>query len=321
MSVCMLLSHLYVYMYVCLCFCLLCCNSDDDDGSHPMVAGDEDLSSAEEEDSIPSKPVSSEPSPAMAVKRDKPVRTPVQLKSAKDIELTESEEEDQTVPHSKQKDLDLFWGQVGDSVRKGSSSDGSGSKDTVEKSKLKVKAKSGGLLLNWNVPGPTTTTNSSDNKSSKKKKNESPDIREDRKEGRKKRSSSRKKKTEKGTTTTTNGSTTNDTTNDPFTAISSLDAWLNSEVYCVCVCVCVEVSHCISPSQDTNILQPTMSPLGRGGELGEEITPDEGGTTSHGVKKPKKHRDRSGTGSDSTRKKKKHKSRHSAKEGEGEGTF
>ena len=93
---------------------------------------DEDLSSAEDDDTHPSppKPVLLEPSPV--VKQDKPVRPLVQLKSAKEIELTESEEEEeeeegedeeQTVPRStttnKQKDLEIFWGKVEESTNRG----------------------------------------------------------------------------------------------------------------------------------------------------------------------------------------------------------
>ena len=136
----------------------------------------------------------------------------MQLKSAKEVELTESEgegengEEEQTVPKSladRQKDIELFWG-----------------KD--EEGKAKPKAKSGGLLLDWTVPEPS--------KPSKKKK-ESPDLSEERKERRKKKSrkGSHKKRERETEPATTNGASNAAAANDPF-GVTALDAWLNSEV-------------------------------------------------------------------------------------------
>ena len=71
------------------CFAL---SSDEDaQTGKPQIAMDEDLSSPEEEEEAlpPSPPTISKPSPQVK-------RPPVVLKSAKDIELTESEEEEET---------------------------------------------------------------------------------------------------------------------------------------------------------------------------------------------------------------------------------
>ena len=193
-----------------------------------MVARDEDLSSAEEENTSPLLPKPALPGPSPVVKRDKPVTPPVQLKSAKDVELTESEEEEeeeegernQAVPEpaeKRKKDLELFWGKPGEKGNKTPSTGGD---------KSKQKAKSGGLLLDWAIPTPTTTATGG---KSSKKEIESPDLGEgggERKERRKKRSSrkgSKKKKQE----TEEGGAVTNGATTDPY---ASLDAWLNSEV-------------------------------------------------------------------------------------------
>lgn len=186
---------------------LYICSSEDD--ATPAIARDEDLST-EEDDQPPPKPPSPEPSPV--VKHEKPVRPAVQLKSAKEIELTESEpeeeaEEEQTVPRSvttnKQKDMELFWG---------------------GEDKLKSKGKSGGLLLDWTKlepkPEPEPT------KPSKKKK-ESPDFSEERSERRKKKSKKSSKRRENEAAAGSNGGTPTAATNDPF---ASLDAWLNSDV-------------------------------------------------------------------------------------------
>ena len=74
-----------------VCFDLLPLIDSDEDAqtSKPQIAMDEDLSSPEEEAPPPAPPTVSKPSPQVK-------RPPVVLKSAKDIELTESEEEEET---------------------------------------------------------------------------------------------------------------------------------------------------------------------------------------------------------------------------------
>ena len=67
------------------------CSDEDAQTGKPQIAMDEDLSSPEEEEEAPSPapPTISKPSPQVK-------HPPVVLKSAKDIELTESEEEEET---------------------------------------------------------------------------------------------------------------------------------------------------------------------------------------------------------------------------------
>ena len=80
-------------MSMMVCFDLLPFIDSDEDTqtSKPQIIMDEDLSSPEEEEEAPppAPPTVSKPSPQVK-------RPPVVLKSAKDIELTESEEEDET---------------------------------------------------------------------------------------------------------------------------------------------------------------------------------------------------------------------------------
>lgn len=189
---------------------LFVCSGEED--ATPAIAKDEDLSS-EEDTGPPPKPVLPEPQPV--VKQEKPVRPAVQLKSAKEVELTESEEEpeeeEQTVPRlattNKQKQLEMFWG-------------------GVEEEKQKPKAKSEGLLLDWTKLDPEQQPA----KASKKK--ESPDLSKERAERHKKKAKKSSKKKENEAAAVTDGATVSSpsaATNDPFT-ISSLDAWLNSEV-------------------------------------------------------------------------------------------
>lgn len=81
-------------MSIMVCFDLFPVDSDEDaQTGKPQIALDEDLSSPEEEEEEeappPAPPTVSKPSPQVT-------RPPVVLKSAKDIELTESEEEEET---------------------------------------------------------------------------------------------------------------------------------------------------------------------------------------------------------------------------------
>ena len=79
-------------MSTMICFDLLPLLDSDEDAQtgKPQITMDEDLSSPEEEEAPPpAPPTVSKPSPQVK-------RPPVVLKSAKDIELTESEEEEDT---------------------------------------------------------------------------------------------------------------------------------------------------------------------------------------------------------------------------------
>ena len=78
-------------MYTLECFDLFAYISDEDTQTgKPQIIMDEDLSSPEEEETPPpAPPTVSKPSPQVK-------RPPVVLKSAKDVELTESEEEEET---------------------------------------------------------------------------------------------------------------------------------------------------------------------------------------------------------------------------------
>ena len=80
-------------MSMMVCFDLLPFIDSDEDTqtSKPQIIMDEDLSSPEEEEEAPPPAPSTVSKPSPQVKRP-----PVVLKSAKDIELTESEEEDET---------------------------------------------------------------------------------------------------------------------------------------------------------------------------------------------------------------------------------
>ena len=189
----------------------LCCSSEA--GAHPVIARDEDLSSGDDTPPSPAKPVSLEALPV--VRRDTPVRPLVQLKSAKDIELTESEEEEkEELPRStpnKQNDLESYWGRA------------EGKEGGEGEAKPKAKPK---LLLDWTVPEPAKTP----------KKKESSHDSEGKRERRKKKSSrkgSGKRKGEEaaafnGTSTPSSAAAT-----DPF-GTSSLDAWLNSVSFECC---------------------------------------------------------------------------------------
>ena len=193
------------------------------------MAADEDLSSTEPD----TPPTSRRQESSSSTSKLPSSRTSLPLKSAKEIELTESEEEKEkeeeeeeekkTAPvsaASRQMDLDQFWGERG---RKGAGL--SLERGGIESTKPKKKAK--GLLLDWTVEEPPAKP--------PRKEPGTPELPEERKERRKKSSKKgrhRRKETEEVLPTPAVPAITASSTRmgDPFGLTSSLDAWLNAGV-------------------------------------------------------------------------------------------
>ena len=198
---------------------------------------DEDLSSPEvdeEEEALPTAPPTSKTPPQAK-------RPPVLLKSAKEIELTESEEEDEPLeimadedveeeerkpkpaaPLASKKTKDVLSGELFDVV------------PSVEKKKK--AAKSSGLMLEFDLPPATKKTTKE-----KESPMDTPDASEKRRDSKSKKKRSKKSRHTReedeptkvdGQSGSGGGAVTQAppiSSDDPFGPISALDAWLNAD--------------------------------------------------------------------------------------------
>lgn len=225
------MSHTHVSSSLCEF-----CSDDDIHTDKPQIAMDEDLSTPEEEEEeAPPTSTISKPSPALQTSRP-----PVILKSAKDVELTESEEEDDTPNVLADKDVEES-APAAPLITKKTKDVLSGELFEVESSaeKKKKPAKSSGLMLQFNLPPsppqPKKTASGKERRSPKDSPGQS-ETRRDSKGKKKKLKKSRHTKEEEADIAKLDGGSGRDVTqvppvaaSDPFGAISALDAWLNSE--------------------------------------------------------------------------------------------
>ena len=228
-------------------------DDDDVDGGHPQVAIDEDLSSPEEEaPPIKSTPLVPEEAPPIKTTPLVPETTPPvkkqpkPLKSANEIVLTESEEESDEPAVLEDEDVDLEEltkkeppsekkTQRFDNVPLESLFEIPQKKATKKKSKkstevietvavepvAKPPKKSSGLLLEFS---PTPTPVSKPNPPAA----ESPVVKPERRDSKRKKSKKKKEKEVVKSEGVSEGGA-KETSGDPFGAIASLDAWLNSD--------------------------------------------------------------------------------------------
>ena len=229
---------------VCIFISVWVCSDDDSNTGKPQIAMDEDLSTPEEEEeeveeappTAPSISTISKPSPAPQTNRPSVV-----LKSAKDIELTESEEEDDTPNIIADEDIEEGSAPAAPLTAKKTKDVLSGELFEVEPSaeKKKKPPKSSGLMLQFNLP-PTPPqpkkTASEKDKGSPKDTPDQSETRRDSKGKKKKSKKSRHTKEEEAEVTKLDGGSGHGVAqvptiaaNDPFGPISALDAWLNSD--------------------------------------------------------------------------------------------
>ncbi len=233
-----------------------------------MIAGDEDLSSLDEappvapptetkntptivrtnkqisfsdSESEEDQPVAAILTPVQAPLPAKPSAvkskpSPKQLKSVKDIQLTESEEEDDDRPQiMADEDFDFSDKKGNDNLRNRD--------DIFEPSPSTLKKKQTGLMLQFDpsitspppavtVPSGKTQSKQTKNGLETSKDSPSSDSRKDKKKRKSKKSKHRHKdedeEEEKESVKKTEEPASVSASNDPFAAIASLDAWLNS---------------------------------------------------------------------------------------------
>lgn len=270
--------------------------SDEDEADNPLVAMAEDLSSPEEEE----EPQKSHSATAVSKSAPRPSRPPATLKSAKDVELTESEEEedsaeedDAPVPEQRPREtkkgpdpFETFLAKPSPSI-------------TPSSAPKSSKKKSTGLLLAF--PEPSITVGGSKELQEKEKGTtpavESPDLLgEEKRERKKKKSKKSKQKSVEDIDTGISGPAVTQPapSEDPFGLTSSLNAWLNADV-----------------SNLGEVLQPTKVSKS-GTEVGQEEEEEEGEEQTHDKKRKKhKHRRHREDGEGSHRRKHKHRSRKS----------
>lgn len=234
---------MYSYWYAWNAFI----SSDDDTHvNKPQIAMDEDLSSPEvdeeEEEEAPPKAPPIKPSPQLK-------HPPVVLKSAKDIELTESEEEDDTPEIMADEDVDEESAPPAAVHRSSSNKPQQKTKDvlsgeilfdvspSVEKKKKKPAAKSSGLMLEFNLPHtpPQPTKKEVSKKDSPMGTPELSETKRESSKGKKKKSKkSRHGKDDEDEIKSGSGvggaaQAPPVASDDPFGPIAALDAWLNSD--------------------------------------------------------------------------------------------
>ena len=200
---------------------------------------DEDLSSPEEEEAPPPAPPTSaatKPSPQVS-------RPPVTLKSAKDVELTESESEEDAPEVMADEDLEEEHRpavSVGSWKTKDVLSGELFDVDPTVEKKKKKSSKSSGLMLEFNLPPPSQTEAkaSAAEESRKESPLGTPEMTEKRKDAKSKKKKSKKSRHDKEEAETTQGSGQSGggsaqappiSSDDPFGPIAALDAWLNSD--------------------------------------------------------------------------------------------
>ena len=218
------------------------CSDDDVHSGKPQIAMDEDLSTPEEEEEEEAPPLApptstaSKPSPALQTGRPSAI-----LKSAKDIELTESEEEDDTPNVIADEDIEKSTPAAPLTTKK-TKDVLSGELFEVEPSadKKKKPAKSSGLMLQFNLPPSPPQPKKTASEKERRSPKDTPDQSETRRDsnGKKKKKSkkSRHTKEEEAEVAKLDGGSGQGVAqvppvvaNDPFGAISALDAWLNSD--------------------------------------------------------------------------------------------
>ena len=199
----------------------------EEDIKNPRVAMDEDLSSQEEGSAPPtSVAVATLPPSRPQQPEEKPKGPPVKLKSAKDIVLTESEEEDLDSPETKPAQPKA--------TPKSKTDSGAFSTSTPKTAPAKKTSK--GLLLEFNLPSPTQAKPKSssaslpaDSPGSKPRERkslpaDSPSEPRERKRKKSKKSRHKSKEEEGGS----GPPAPPPASEDPFGLTSSLDAWLSA---------------------------------------------------------------------------------------------
>lgn len=233
------------------------CSDEDSVAANPVVAADEDLSSPSETEvtaaasrngpvrsvKLKKQPVevslseSDEEPPSVLVPSKaplpqascpKPKSSPKPLKSAIDIELTESEEEE-SAPHIMgDEDID---GKSTDFLKNGKKK---GRADIFEPPVTETKKKQAGLMLQFDTSSSSqrviTPSKGVDSPGKDLSKNSPTQTRRDKKKKskRSKRSKDEESSTVQGKDKETGNGKVVVTAADPFGAIASLDAWLNS---------------------------------------------------------------------------------------------
>lgn len=237
-------------MYVCMYISL--CSDEDSAAVNPLIAADEDLSSPEESEvttvtsrtsqfTVKKQPIklslseSDEELPSMLcpvqsplprVSIPKPKFSPKPLKSALDIELTESEEEGSVPVVMGDEDMEGISTNIPRSRKK------KGKEDIFEPPVTETKKKQAGLMLQFDTPlKPQKALAASTEVPKESSQDSVPQTRREKKK--KKSKKSRHSKEEESTAMRGEGQDTRNgktvvSAADPFSAIASLDAWLNS---------------------------------------------------------------------------------------------